>query len=115
MGHRQSRINSLIIKNITDVIHFEMKNPALGFVTVTQSEVTPDHSFAKIYVSFMGAEDSYKRLEILKQAKGFIRSALASKMDIYKVPDLAFFLDDSYEKAQQFEATLAKAKAKEKK
>lgn len=115
MNHRQSRVNSTIIKHITDIIQFSLKNPNLGFITVTDAQITPDHTFAKIYVSFMGAEDSLKQLEVIKKAKGFIRTELAQRMDIYKVPDLAFFLDDTFEKAAKLEKTLAEAKAKFKK
>ena len=115
MSHRQSRVNATMVKHITDIIQFSMNNPNLGFVSVTDATITPDNTFAKIYVSFMGAETSLKQLEILKKAKGFIRTELAQRMDIYKVPDLAFFLDDTFEKAQKLEKTLAEAKAKIKK
>lgn len=115
MNHRQSRVNATIIKYITDIIQFSLKNPHIRFVTVTDAQVTPDHTYAKIYVSFMGAEDSLKQLEILRKAKGFIRTELAQRMDIYKVPELAFFLDDSFERAEKLEKTIAEAKAKLKK
>jgi ribosome-binding factor A len=115
MSHRPSRLASLIVKNITDIIQFEMKNPKIGFITVTRSEVNHDHSLVKIFVSFFDAKDTGTRLEELRNAKGYIRSQLASKMDIYKVPDIAFQLDDTHIKQQQFEETLARAKAKIKK
>jgi ribosome-binding factor A len=115
MSHRQSRVNATIVKHITDIIQFSLNNPNLGFVTVTDANITPDHTYAKIYVSFMGADNSVTQLEILKKAKGFIRTELAQRMDIYKVPDLAFFLDDTFEKAERLEKTLAEAKAKIKK
>ena len=115
MSHRQSRVNATIVKHITDIIQFSLNNPSLGFVTVTDANITPDHTYAKVYVSFMGAENSLKQLEILKKAKGFIRTELAQRMDIYKVPDLAFLLDDTFEKAERLEKTLAEAKAKIKK
>jgi ribosome-binding factor A len=115
MSHRQDRVNATIIKHITDIIQFSLKNPHLGFVTVTDADVTKDHSFAKIFLSFMGADNSQAQLEIIRKAKGFIRTELAQRMDIYKVPDLAFFLDDTFEKAESLEKTLAAAKAKLKK
>lgn len=115
MNHRQSRVNSTIIKHITDIIQFSLKNPHIKFVTVTEANVTPDHTFAKIYVSFMGAADSVQQLDILKKAKGFIRTELAQRMDIYKVPDLAFYLDDSFEKAEKLAKTLKEAQEKIKK
>ena len=115
MNHRQSRVNATIVKYITEIIQFSLKNPNFGFVTVTDAQITPDHTYAKIFVSFMGAADSMKQLETLRKAKGFIRTELAHKMDIYKVPDLAFFLDDTFEKAEKLEKTIADAKAKLKK
>jgi ribosome-binding factor A len=101
MAHRKSRIASLIIKNITDIIQFELKNPKIGFVTVTDSEVNSDNTFAKIFVSFMGVSDTLDRFHELKSAKGYIRSSLAKKLDVYKVPDFAFLLDDSFERNQK--------------
>jgi ribosome-binding factor A len=115
MAHRKSRIASLIIKNITDIIQFELKNPKIGFVTVTDSEVNSDNTFAKIFVSFMGVSDSLDRFHELKSAKGFIRSSLAKKLDVYKVPDFAFFLDDSFERNQKINEAIQREADKLKK
>jgi len=112
MQHRQSRLVSLIVKNITDIIQFELKNPKIGFVTITHSEMNHDLSLVKIFVSFFDAKDTGTKLSELRNAKGYIRSQLASKMDIYKVPDIVFVLDDAHLKQAEFEVTLAKAKAK---
>lgn len=108
MANKKNRIATLIQKNISDIIQFQMKNPNIGFITVTDSRVNDDNSLAKIYVSFLGVPDSLNRLEELKKAKGFIRTELAKRMDIYKVPELVFILDDTYEKAQHLEELLAK-------
>jgi ribosome-binding factor A len=108
MADKKNRIASLIQKNVTEIIQFELKNPKVGFVTVTDCECNVDNSVARIYVSFMGVVDSPAKLEEIKKAKGFIRSSLAKKMDIYKVPELIFILDDTYERAKHLEETLAK-------
>jgi len=113
--YRSSRLASLIVKHITDIIQFELKDPTVGFVTVTFTDMNHDLSFLKVYVSFMGVKDSPQKLESLRRAKGFIRSALAKKVDMYKVPDLQFYLDDAYERSQQIEQTIAAAKKKFKK
>ena len=110
--YRQSRLASVLVKHITDIIQFELKDPSVGFTTVTYTDTNHDLSFIKVYVSFMGVKDSEAKLESLRRAKGFIRSALAKKVDMYKVPDLQFYLDDAYERAQKIEATLATAKKK---
>lgn len=108
--YRQSRLASVLTKHITDILQFELKDPTVGFLTVTHVDVNHDTSFLKVYVSFMGLPDSEQKLEALRRGKGFVRSSLAKKVDMYKVPDLQFYLDDSYEQARQLEETLRKAK-----
>ena len=108
MADKKNRIASLIQKNVSEIIQFELKNPNVGFVTVTDCECNVDNSVARIYVSFMGVIDSPAKLEEIKKAKGFIRSSLAKKMDIYKVPELIFILDDTHKRAKDLQETLAK-------
>ena len=110
MANRNELIHSLIQKNISEILQFELKNSSVGFVSVTEAIVNNDNSFAKVYVSFLGKGDKEKRLEALNRCKGFIRSELAKRLDIYKVPELAFVLDDTYERAQKLEASLAREK-----
>ncbi len=110
MANRNERIHSLIQKNVSEILQFELKNSSVGFVSVTEAIVNSDNSFAKIYVSFLGKGDKEKRLEALNRCKGFIRSELAKRLDIYKVPELAFIIDDTYERAQKLEVSLAREK-----
>jgi ribosome-binding factor A len=106
MANRQERIPTLIQKNISSILTFELKNSKIGFVTVNEVEVSPDFSHAKVYVSFLGAKYPRQNLEELNKSRGFVRSSLASKMDTRKVPDINFILDDSYEKAEKLERIL---------
>jgi ribosome-binding factor A len=108
MADKKNRIASLIQKNVSEIIQFELKNPKVGFVTVTDTACNVDHSVARIYVSFMGMPDTEQKFAELKKAKGFIRSSLAKKMDVFKVPELIFLLDDTYDRAKHLEETLAK-------
>lgn len=112
MANKTERVKSLIMRNISEIIQFEVKNPAIGFVTVTDAKVSNDFSYAKVYVSFLGLADSKERLEALNHSKGYIRSSLSKKLDIRKVPEISFVLDDTYEKAQHLEATLKQAQEK---
>lgn len=111
MASKKDRIGALVTKNIAEIIQFQLKDPKVGFITVTDSSFNADNSVAKIYVSFLGLPDSLRRLEELKKAKGYIRTELAKRMDIYKVPELVFILDDSYERAQHLEEVLEKEAA----
>ncbi len=110
MANRNERIHALIQKNLSEILQFELKNSTVGFVSVTEAIVNHDNSFAKVYVSFLGKGDKHKRLEALNRSKGFIRSELAKRLDIYKVPEIAFILDETFENAQKLEASLAREK-----
>lgn len=110
MANKSERIQSLILKNISEIIQFELKSKNVGFVTVSGVNVTHDLSHAKVYVSFLGKGSNSSRLEALNKTKGFIRSELAKRMDTYKVPEISFILDDTFEKAQKLDISLAREK-----
>jgi ribosome-binding factor A len=93
---------------VSEIIQFELKNPKIGFVTITSGKVTSDYSYAKIYVTFLDGKGKEERLEELKKSKGYIRSELAKRLDIYKTPDIVFIYDDTHERAEKIEAALKK-------
>lgn len=108
MANRNLRVKSLIAKNLMDILSFELKNPALGMPSINEVDVNGDNSLAKVYVSFLGSKNPKKNLEELNRCKGYIRSSLAKKMDVYKVPNLLFIYDDRYDEAHHLEEVLAK-------
>ncbi len=108
MANKKERISSIIMKNISEIIQYELKSKAVGFVTVTACDVTNDLSYAKVYVSFLGVGNNEERLAALERTRGFIRSSLAKKMDTHKVPELHFILDTSFEQGQKIEEGLKK-------
>ncbi len=103
MANKQERIASLIQKNITDIIMYELKNPIMKLVSVNGCDVNHDNSYAKIYVSHLDLKKIDEAVKDLNDAKGFIRSSLAKKMDMYKVPELVFIKDDTYDKAKRID------------
>ncbi len=108
MADRQGRLRALIHKNVSDIIRFEVKNPGVGMVSVNEVDLTPDHSIATVYVSFLGAKHPEWNLGELLSLKGLIRSKLASKMDLRRVPDLRFVLDDRFVVSERLDRVLAK-------
>ena len=52
MAHKIGRIESIILRTVSETISYKVKNPHLGFVTVTSVEVTKDYSYARVFVSF---------------------------------------------------------------
>ena len=110
MPDRQKRIETIIKKNITEIISFKLKDPHLGFLTITEVKVSKDFSHAKVYVSFFLDKDKEIGMDTLNKARGFIRTELSKTIDIRRCPDITFVLDDGYEKEQRIEQALAKAK-----
>lgn len=106
MANKQERIATLIQKNITDIIIFELKNSIMRLVSVNSCDVNHDFSLAKVYVSHLDVRKINDAVKELNSAKGFIRSSLSRKMDTYKVPELVFIKDDTYERAQRIESII---------
>ena len=77
-------------------------------VSVNEVAVNSDYSLAKVYVSFIGAKYPKQNLEELTRVKGVVRSLLAKKLDIYKVPDIVFILDESFDKTASLDKALQK-------
>lgn len=104
---KHERIEGVIRKEISEFIQKEIKDPELGFVTITDVELTNDYSFAKVYVSFLGNQGSAERgLEVLNKAKGLIRSHISRKLAIKKTPELIFKLDRSLDEGDRIETIL---------
>ena len=99
MSHRIERVNTLIRREISELIQQELKDPRLDeFVAVTEVETSPDLKSAKIYVSAMsGQQEEKKILGILNSAAGFLRTGLARKINLRYTPELHFVWDNSIE------------------
>ena len=101
---KQKRLEGTIRKNISDSIQFGLKDPNVGFVTITDVHVSNDHSFAKVFVTFLGKDARAQAgLKALNRAKGFIRSELSQRLDIRRTPDLIFVLDETEMKARHID------------
>lgn len=108
---RTDRLDSLFLKEISSIIQFDLNDPKIGFATVSEVKISPDLSLAKVYVSFFGK--NYKKrdgIEALRRAKGFIKTELAHRINIRKIPDLEFIVDDSLDKAEHIESIINKNK-----
>ena len=99
MSHRIERVNTLIRREISEIIQQELRDPRLDeFVVVTEVDTTPDLKYAKIYVSCLsGQQEQQKVLGVLNSASGFLRTALARKARLRYTPELNFIWDNSLE------------------
>lgn len=106
---KQKRLEGIIRKNLSDIIQFSLKDPNVGFVTITDVSVSNDHSYAKVYCSFLGQDARAQAgLKALNRAKGFIRSELSKRLDIRRTPELQFELDKTMEKGKHIDEIIAK-------
>lgn len=108
MADRKQRIQSIIGKNISEIIQFELKNPKIGFCIVNEVWVSDDFSYARVYVSFLGAKYPLKNLEELNKTRGYVRTSLSKKLDIRKTPEVTFYLDETFDKADRLDEILRK-------
>lgn len=99
MAHRIERVNNLIRREISELIQRELRDPRLDeFVTVTEVSTSPDLKFAKVYISCIsGKQEGQKTLTVLNSASGFLRTELARKVRLRRIPELSFYWDDSIE------------------
>lgn len=98
MGVRPERVASEMREHISRIISEEIKDPRIGFITVTKVEVTPDLRSAKILFSSLGGnEEKEGALEGLNSASGYIRKLLGERMRFKFIPELLFRLDESAE------------------
>jgi ribosome-binding factor A len=106
-GKRLDRVNQLIREEISMLLQRELKDPRLGFVTVTRVETSPDLRTAKVFVSVLGDEAQWTAsLTALASARGFVRNWLRQHLDLRQTPELDFRADRSMEHAARIQELL---------
>ncbi len=98
MRVRPERVANAIRKEISNMIHEDLKDPRIGFTTITKVEITPDLEIAKIYYTVFGSERERKATEVaLKNATGYIRGLIGDRLKLRFTPHIIFKVDRSYE------------------
>jgi ribosome-binding factor A len=112
-GKRLERVNQLIKEEISMLLQRELKDPRLGFVTVTEVDVTTDLKHAKVYVSVLGSEEQWaSSFQALQSARGFVWNWLRRHLDLRATPEIAFRPDRSMEHAAHIQSLLAELRGK---
>lgn len=107
MNVKIERLNNLFIKELSEIIMLEVKNPLIKSVCITSVSITNDLSYAKVYFTCMN-EDRKEVSKELKEASGFLRSKLCDRIDIRHTPELIFEYDDSIEYGKRIEEVIDK-------
>ena len=109
-------------EQLEDQVHFmlstliqrEVRDPDLGFLTLTAVRLTGDRSIARVYYTVLGDEAQTERSrKALGRASGFLRSHLAKHLKMRRVPELQFFPDSTLEQGNKIEALFAQIKEEE--
>jgi len=112
-GKRSTRVADLVHKEISEILMRSIKDPRIGFVTITRVSMTEDCRLAKIYFSIMGTDEERRQsLNGLESAKGFIRKELGSRIRLRYTPELVFLFDPSIEYAIHIEEVIQQIRGK---
>ncbi|PIP21126.1 MAG: ribosome-binding factor A [Candidatus Omnitrophica bacterium CG23_combo_of_CG06-09_8_20_14_all_40_11] len=108
---RYDRVSEALRREIGNIIQHELKDPRLGFITVTRVELTQDLRYAKVFFSVLGKEEEYKKTkEALDSALGFIRRLIAQRIRLRLVPEISFKEDRSAEYSIKIQEVLDEIK-----
>ncbi|HON25056.1 MAG TPA: 30S ribosome-binding factor RbfA [Myxococcota bacterium] len=111
---RTDRIASLIKQAMSEIFLYEVHDPKIQAAIVSHVIVTPDIGLARIYVRTMLHADEEQRLELLEELanhKGFLRAAMAKKINLMRAPRLEFYFDDFQDEVARIDELLAKLNA----
>jgi ribosome-binding factor A len=99
---RSQRIAEQIRRELAELIRLEVKDPRVGFITLTDVEITPDYAHAKVFFTSMAGEQGVDDiLAGLRRASGFLRRELGRRIRIHTTPELHFHYDKSVEQGSR--------------
>lgn len=110
---RKEKIAQLIKKEVSEIIHRELKDPRIGFVTITKVEITRDLHQAKVYFSILGSsKDTKKTSKGLKSSCNYIRKLMGKRLKLRYTPEVLFCHDKSIEYSIRIDETIERIKEK---
>lgn len=97
MPDRGLRVGDQIQRDLSEIIAFELKDPRVGMITITEVQVTPDYAHAKVYFTTLNDDPVtiQDTLDGLRKASGFMRTQLSRRLHIHTLPQLNFIHDTS--------------------
>ena len=110
-GTRKERLNRSLQQEVAAILQRELKDPNLGFVTVTKVELSGDLSHAKVSYSCLGSDaDRERSQDALERATGFVRSLVKKRLRLKIIPEIVFRYDESIAQAIDLSAKLDQLK-----
>jgi ribosome-binding factor A len=96
---RQEQVQNRLVEEISGMLQRDLKDPRLGFITVTGADITRDLRHAKVYVSVLGDQEQQdEALAALRRAAGFIRGEFTRRAHLRVAPELTFHMDEAIDR-----------------
>lgn len=92
---RSQRVSDLLRQEIADIIMRRLKDPRIGFITVTGVDLTDDLKIARVYISCLKEKEKEATLDILNSARSFVRSEVGKRIRMKVLPSIEFRFDES--------------------
>jgi ribosome-binding factor A len=106
-GERMRRVNEAIRQVIGDAVACDLKDPRVGFVTVTDVRTSADLSHARVYVSVLGQPDTRaETMDGLDSAHGYLQRRISGELHLKRTPTLEFAYDDTTDRAMRLDALI---------
>jgi len=111
---RSEKVQEFIKQELSKIILTELKDPRIGFITVTRVDVTNDLRSAKAFISLMGSdEDKAATWSALQGAVGYLRSEIGKRIRLRSTPELSLHIDETLDYSNRIQELLTKIKAEE--
>ncbi|HWK81013.1 MAG TPA: 30S ribosome-binding factor RbfA [Thermomicrobiales bacterium] len=115
MTRRTRQVGELLREELDDIIRREVKDPRIGFFSITRVEVPTDLRSARVFISVLGTDEEREQtLVALRSASGYIRHVLKPRLRMRQIPELDFRDDRSMEYAQQITEALRDVRERDK-
>ena len=106
---RSERVSGLLRRELAQLIQAEIKDPEVGFIGVSDVEVTRDLSLARVFITVFDTDQAAASVKALNRAAGFLRRRLGQDLRMRQIPELRFLHDASVETGQRVDALIEQA------
>ena len=107
MTRRSERLAGEIRDEVARMVASDLKDPRLGFITVTRVELTPDLRYARVYVGALGEDAGGESLAVLRRAAGFVKREIGRRLRVRFAPEIDFRYDRGLEATERVARALA--------
>ena len=98
---RSQKVGDQIQRELSEIIHRELRDPGVGMITLTGVDVSPDCAYATVYFTCLDAAHVKVAKAGLQRANGFLRAQIGKRIKIWTTPDLKFVYDESVERGDR--------------